>query len=117
MPTYDYECRDCGQRFEVFQSMNDPRLEACLAEGCGGTMKRLLGTGAGIIFKGSGFYETDYRSASYQAAAKKDSEGGSAAAKPDSGSKGGEAKPKPAASSGSSTGSGGSSSKTPASAG
>ena len=88
MPTYDYECRDCGQRFEVFQSMNDPRLEACLGEGCHGTMKRLIGTGAGIIFKGSGFYETDYRSASYKAAAKKDSESGSASATKTSDSKG-----------------------------
>lgn len=93
MPTYDYECRDCGQRFEVFQSMKDPRLEKCLADGCGGSMKRLLGTGAGIIFKGSGFYETDYRSASYKAAAKKESESAASPAKADSGGKGGDSKP------------------------
>lgn len=81
MPTYDYECRDCGKRFEVFQSMNDPRLETCLADDCNGTMKRLIGTGAGIIFKGSGFYQTDYRSDSYRAGAKKDSDSSSSDSK------------------------------------
>ncbi|MEM7146311.1 MAG: FmdB family zinc ribbon protein [Verrucomicrobiota bacterium] len=79
MPNYDYVCETCGKEFEVFQSMNDPRLEDCLEEGCNGKMKRLIGTGAGVIFKGSGFYETDYRSESYKAGAKKESggEGGS----------------------------------------
>ena len=76
MPNYDYVCTKCGQTFEVFQSMNDPRLERCLDESCGGTMKRKLGTGAGFIFKGAGFYSTDYRSSSYKEAAKKDSSGG-----------------------------------------
>ena len=70
MPTYDYECQKCGNRFEVFQSMNDAKLTACPDDGCGGAVKRLLGTGGGIIFKGAGFYQTDYRSNSYQAAAK-----------------------------------------------
>lgn len=70
MPNYDYECQDCGHRFEVFQSMNDPKLTDCPQEGCGGSVKRLLGTGGGILFKGSGFYETDYRSSSYQEGAK-----------------------------------------------
>jgi len=70
MPRYDYECQTCGHRFEVVQSMNDPKLENCPETGCGGKVKRLLGTGAGLIFKGSGFYQTDYRSASYQAGAK-----------------------------------------------
>jgi putative FmdB family regulatory protein len=73
MPNYDYECRKCGKRFEVFQSMNDPKLSDCPEETCDGEVKRLLGTGGGIIFKGSGFYQTDYRSSSYQAAAKADS--------------------------------------------
>ena len=81
MPTYDYKCQKCGHQFEVFQSMNDERLTDCPEEGCGGKVKRLLGTGAGIIFKGSGFYETDYkRGDSYKAAAKADkaeSSGGS----------------------------------------
>ena len=76
MPTYDYECQKCGNRFEVVQSMNDAKLEKCINAACGGQVKRLLGTGAGIIFKGSGFYQTDYRSSSYQAGAK--SEDGSA---------------------------------------
>lgn len=76
MPTYDYECQKCGNRFEVFQSMNDAKLTDCRDDSCGGNVKRLLGTGGGIIFKGAGFYQTDYRSSSYQAAAKAD--GGSA---------------------------------------
>ena len=70
MPTYDYECQKCGNRFEVVQSMNDAKLEKCPGAACDGAVKRLLGTGAGIIFKGSGFYQTDYRSSSYQAGAK-----------------------------------------------
>ncbi len=64
MPTYEYKCRDCGEIFEKFQSMNDAPLEVC--EICGGSVKRLLGIGAGIIFKGSGFYETDYRKEDYR---------------------------------------------------
>ena len=73
MPNYDYECDVCGHRFEVFQSMNDPKLERCPVDGCGGRVRRLLGTGAGLIFKGSGFYQTDYRSDTYKKAAKGDS--------------------------------------------
>lgn len=72
MPNYDYECQTCGNRFEVFQSMNDPKLTDCPEAECGGQVRRLLGTGGGIIFKGSGFYETDYRSSSYKEAAKAD---------------------------------------------
>jgi putative FmdB family regulatory protein len=79
MPTYDYECQKCGKRFEVFQSMNDPKLTTCVADDCGGDVKRLLGTGAGLLFKGAGFYQTDYRSSSYQAAAKAETGGGSGA--------------------------------------
>ena len=74
MPTYDYLCESCGHRFEYFQSMNDEKLKDCPLEDCNGPVKRLLGTGAGIIFKGGGFYETDYRSDSYKSGAKKDSE-------------------------------------------
>ncbi len=59
MPTYDYECKDCHHAFEVFQSMSAKPLRKCPE--CGGKVKRLIGTGAGIIFKGSGFYETDYK--------------------------------------------------------
>ena len=70
MPNYDYVCQTCGHRFEVFQSMNDAKLTDCPQPECSGTVKRLLGTGAGLIFKGAGFYQTDYRSNSYQAGAK-----------------------------------------------
>ncbi|MBB5350557.1 putative FmdB family regulatory protein [Haloferula luteola] len=72
MPNYDYQCETCGHRFEVFQKMNDPKLESCPQEGCDGKVRRLLGTGSGLIFKGSGFYQTDYRSDSYKAGAKGD---------------------------------------------
>ena len=78
MPNYDYVCQTCAHRFEVFQSMNDAKLEDCPQEGCEGKVRRLLGTGAGLIFKGSGFYQTDYRSNSYQEGAKQES----AASKP-----------------------------------
>lgn len=74
MPNYDYKCDKCDEIFEVFQSMNDPKLTECPKENCDGSVKRLLGTGAGIIFKGSGFYQTDYRSDSYKAGEKKASE-------------------------------------------
>ncbi len=73
MPTYDYECQKCRNVFEVFQPMTASKLRKCPR--CGGKLKRLLGTGAGIIFKGSGFYATDYRSPSYRQAEKKEKEG------------------------------------------
>lgn len=60
MPTYEYRCAKCGHKLEVFQSMNDAPLAKC--PHCGKkSLKRLMGLGAGIIFKGSGFYETDYK--------------------------------------------------------
>jgi putative FmdB family regulatory protein len=62
MPTYDYECSQCGHRFEVFQSMSDEPVASC--EKCSGPVKRLIGGGTGIIFKGSGFYVNDYKSGS-----------------------------------------------------
>ena len=71
MPTYDYLCESCGHGFEKFQSITARTLRKCPE--CGkNQLKRLIGTGAGIIFKGSGFYETDYRSDSYKEAKKKD---------------------------------------------
>ncbi|MGZ4982542.1 MAG: FmdB family zinc ribbon protein [Chthoniobacterales bacterium] len=78
MPTYEYHCEKCAKNFDVFQSMRDAAFTECPKEHCQmqkwghGKVKRLLGTGAGLIFKGSGFYITDYRSKSYQDAAKKD---------------------------------------------
>ena len=61
MPTYDYLCEKCGHEFEAFQSMNDPAIKDCPACKAKNKVKRLIGCGAGIIFKGSGFYETDYK--------------------------------------------------------
>ena len=80
MPTYEYECEKCGHRFELFQSMKDPPKKRCPK--CKGKLRRLLGTGAGIVFKGSGFYQTDYRSDSYKSQKKKES-GDSSKAKPE----------------------------------
>ena len=86
MPTYEYQCEKCGNLFEVFQSMKDKKLRKCPDRECGGKVERLLGTGAGIIFKGSGFYETDYRSDSYKEGVKAESKKSS--------SEGGEKNPK-----------------------
>ena len=70
MPTYDYQCLDCGDQFEARQSMKDPHLTECPK--CHGKVKRKIGLGSGLIFKGSGFYITENRSDSYKAAAKAD---------------------------------------------
>jgi len=71
MPTYDYKCKACGHAFELFQSMSDSSKRKCPA--CGkNTLERLIGTGAAVLFKGSGFYQTDYRSDSYKKAAEAD---------------------------------------------
>ena len=78
MPTYEYVCEKCGHPFETFQSMKDPPLKVCPKDKCAqkrwgkGKVKRLMGAGAGLIFKGSGFYITDYRSEKYKQAAKSD---------------------------------------------
>jgi putative FmdB family regulatory protein len=81
MPTYDYECDACGHEFELFQGINDPVQRKC--PDCGKLkLRRLFGTGAAVVFKGSGFYTTDYRSESYKKAAAKDSD-----SKKDSGKK------------------------------
>ncbi|MEX0876458.1 MAG: zinc ribbon domain-containing protein [Phycisphaerales bacterium] len=67
MPTYDYRCNNCGHEFELFQSMSEGLKKKCPA--CAKlTLERLIGTGAALIFKGSGFYETDYRSKDYKSA-------------------------------------------------
>lgn len=74
MPTYDYECEGCGHTFERFQSMTARQIRTC-PQCRQRKVRRLIGTGAGLIFKGSGFYATDYRSEGYKQAAKKDQEG------------------------------------------
>ena len=84
MPTYEYSCEKCKKTFELFQSMKDPVLKTCPKDQCRqkkwgkGKVRRLLGTGAGLIFKGSGFYITDYRSTGYKEAARKDAPDSSA---------------------------------------
>ncbi|MBX7245191.1 MAG: zinc ribbon domain-containing protein [Candidatus Sumerlaeaceae bacterium] len=59
MPTYEYKCTSCGKHFEYFQSISEPKKTTC--EACGGALERLLSAGSGLIFKGSGFYITDYK--------------------------------------------------------
>ena len=73
MPTYDYVCKACEYRFEEFQSMSADPLKKC-PKCKKNKLERLIGTGAGVIFKGSGFYETDYRGDGYANDAKKDAE-------------------------------------------
>jgi putative FmdB family regulatory protein len=78
MPTYEYVCEKCGHQFEKFQSISASPLSVCPEDLCAqkrwgkGKVKRAITAGAGLIFKGSGFYITDYRSESYKEAAKKD---------------------------------------------
>ena len=101
MPTYEYACAKCGHEFELFQSMKDKPLTVCSADKCKlkkwgkGRVKKLMGTGAGLIFKGSGFYITDYRSENYKQGAKKDSSAGESKSS-ESKSSGGESKSTPA---------------------
>jgi putative FmdB family regulatory protein len=78
MPTYEYVCSKCEHQFDVFQSITEKPLTVCPKDKCfmkrwgKGKIKRSIVTGAGILFKGSGFYTTDYRSESYKEAAKKE---------------------------------------------
>lgn len=87
MPTYEYACQKCGHEFEATHPMSAPTLKICLADSCGqkkwgrGKVAKKIGAGAGLIFKGSGFYITDYRSENYKSSAKKDS-GSSSDSKP-----------------------------------
>ena len=84
MPTYDYECDACGHAFELFQGITAPVKRKCPE--CGRLkLRRLFGAGAAVMFKGSGFYETDYRSDAYKKAAANDKK--AAEAKPESKSK------------------------------
>src|SRR6185436_4830779 len=99
MPTYEYQCDKCGHEFEKFQSMADRPLTTCPKELCKlktwgkGKVRKLISSGAGLLFKGSGFYITDYRSENYKNAAKKES-GATESTAP----KEGKDSPKPAAS-------------------
>lgn len=79
MPTYEYECRACGSRFDLFQNITEKPVKRC-PECKRLKVRRLIGSGAGIIFKGSGFYQTDYRSESYRKQVKE--EKGEAGGKP-----------------------------------
>ena len=88
MPTYEYKCSDCGIQFDRFQSITEDPIQECPE--CSGQTKRLIGAGAGLIFKGSGFYITDYRSEGYKESAKKDKESSSSG---DGDSKSSDAKP------------------------
>jgi putative FmdB family regulatory protein len=85
MPTYEYKCSDCGEKFDEVQKITEPPLTKCPF--CGGAVDRLISGGMGIMFKGSGFYVTDYRSESYKKAADKEksSETPSKPAAPDKG--------------------------------
>ena len=88
MPTYDYQCGGCQHEFEHFQSISSAVLRKCPE--CGAMkLKRLIGAGAAVVFKGSGFYQTDYRSESYKKRASQDSSSGSSGSesKSDSGTK------------------------------
>ena len=93
MPTYEYECDSCGIMFERFQKISDDPLRECPE--CGGTVRRLISTGGGLVFKGPGFYATDYRSGGAKGSAASDSSGsegggtGKKGTKADSGAKGG----------------------------
>lgn len=83
MPTYEYKCDACGEEFEKFQSITSAPIRKC--PGCGkNTARRLISSGAGLIFRGSGFYITDYRPESYKIAAKADSGGNGDGKKMDS---------------------------------
>lgn len=89
MPTYEYRCKNCEHEFELFQGMSDPLKRKCPK--CGkNALERLIGTGAAVLFKGSGFYETDYRSETYKKAAKAETGGSS-----ETGSASGKGEPKP----------------------
>jgi len=80
MTTYEYECGHCGHHFEKFQSMKDKPVQRCPE--CRHKVRRLLGSGAGLIFKGTGFYITDYRSSGYKNAAKAESSESKASSSP-----------------------------------
>ena len=81
MPTYDYECDACGHKYELFQNMSDEPLTKC-PKCKKKKLRRLFGAGAAVMFKGSGFYQTDYRSESYKTSAAADKKSSEPAASP-----------------------------------
>ncbi len=99
MPTYEYVCEKCGHRFDRFQPISAEPLSVCPEDLCAqkrwgkGKVRRTIGAGAGFIFKGSGFYITDYRSEKYKEAAKKETAPASASGAADKPAAGGESKP------------------------
>ncbi|MFH1679184.1 MAG: FmdB family zinc ribbon protein [Candidatus Eisenbacteria bacterium] len=97
MPTYEYECRRCGHRFERIQSIKEEPVKRCPE--CRGKVERVLSGGAGFLFKGSGFYITDYRSAEYRRRQKEET-GGSSKEKSGDGEGGGTKEPKTGAKNG-----------------
>ncbi len=105
MPTYQYRCNECSHEFSEFQSITADPLSTCPE--CGGAVKRLISGGAGFLFKGDGFYTTDYRSENYKQAEKADRE--SSSSKADGGSSGGSGGAKSSAKSDGARSSGGSS--------
>lgn len=74
MPTYEYECLRCDHKFEIFQGMSDRPRKRCPK--CRGKLRRVIGTGSGVLFKGSGFYTTDYRSENYRKSAEAEKSAG-----------------------------------------
>jgi len=98
MPTYDYVCDACGHQFELFQSMKDSPKKKC-PQCKKSQLRRLFGTGAAIMFKGSGFYITDYRSDSYKKAAAADSSSSSSKSESSNKSEGSKSSDKPSSSS------------------
>jgi len=90
MPTYDYRCRKCEHQFEVFHGINDRSIQKCPR--CGGRARKVPASGVGLIFKGTGFYITDYRSKDYKDKAKAEKSGDAKPSSGDSGSSGGSKK-------------------------
>jgi putative FmdB family regulatory protein len=102
MPTYEYVCAKCGHQFEKIQPISSKPLAICPEDACAqkkwgkGKVKRAISAGAGLLFKGSGFYITDYRSEKYKEAAKKEAPASTPAPAGDGKSAGTDAKPAPA---------------------
>jgi putative FmdB family regulatory protein len=90
MPTYEYRCRKCGHQFEVFHGIHDKTVQKCPR--CGGRARKVPAGGAGLIFRGSGFYITDYRSKDYKEKARQEKSGDTKSSSGDSSASGGSKK-------------------------